>query len=50
MLDRRYLAFEIDPETADIARQRVRETQPPLFTPEPQQEEMNLVMKGNYDN
>ena len=31
MLGRRYLAFEIDPATADLARQRVRDTQPPLF-------------------
>jgi len=31
MLGRRYLAFEINPETADLARERVRNTQPPLF-------------------
>lgn len=37
MLGRKYLAFEIDPETADIARERVRNTQPPLFVPEPEQ-------------
>jgi len=30
MLDRRYLAFEIDPDTADLARERVRQTQPSL--------------------
>ena len=30
MLNRRYLAFEIDPDTADLARERVRQTQPPL--------------------
>lgn len=30
MLDRRYLAFEICPDTADLARQRVANTQPPL--------------------
>lgn len=30
MLGRRYLAFEIDPDTAELARRRVRETQPPL--------------------
>ena len=35
--NRRYLAFEIDPETADLARERVRNTQPPLFFPEPEQ-------------
>jgi hypothetical protein len=33
MLGRKYLAFEIIPETAEFARQRVRETQPPLFVP-----------------
>ncbi len=27
---RNYIAFEIDPDTADLARQRVRDTQPPL--------------------
>lgn len=30
MLNRCYLAFEIEPDTADDARQRIRETQPPL--------------------
>ena len=28
---RQWLGFEIDPATADLARQRVRDTQPPLF-------------------
>jgi DNA modification methylase len=37
MLGRRYLAFEIDPATADLARERVCNTQPPLFVPEPEQ-------------
>jgi len=37
MLGRRYLAFEIDPEVAQTARDRVRDTQPPLFVPEPEQ-------------
>lgn len=31
MLGRNYLAFEIDPATADRARERVALTQPPLF-------------------
>lgn len=31
MLGRNYLAFEINPETAERARQRVAQTQPPLF-------------------
>ena len=35
----RWIAFEILAETADDARKRVRETQPPLFVPEPQQME-----------
>jgi len=30
-LGRSYLAFEIDPATAEMARERVRNTQPPLF-------------------
>ena len=40
ILRRHYLAFEIDPKTADIARRRVAETQPPLFVLEHQQSEM----------
>jgi len=43
MLGRRYLAFEIDPATADQARERVRNTQPPLFVPEPEQMEMEAL-------
>jgi hypothetical protein len=30
LLGRNYIAFEIDPDTADLARDRVRNTQPPL--------------------
>jgi hypothetical protein len=41
-LGRNYIAFEIDPITADLARERVRNTQPPLFVPEPEQLEMVL--------
>ena len=37
ILSRNYIAFEIDPETADLARERVLNTQPPLFVPEPEQ-------------
>ena len=37
MLGRNYLAFEIDPATADLARERVANTQPPLFVLEPEQ-------------
>jgi SAM-dependent methyltransferase len=40
MLGRHYIAFEIDPETAERARERVRNTQPPLFVPEPEQLEL----------
>ena len=43
MLGRRYLAFEIDPDTAEMARERVRMTQPPLFVPEPQQLELEMA-------
>lgn len=39
LLGRRYLAFEIEPDTAETARERVRMTQPPLFVPEPEQQE-----------
>jgi len=34
---RAYLAFEIDPEVAERARERVRNTQPPLFVLGPEQ-------------
>jgi len=36
-LGRNYLGFEIDPDTAELARQRVRDTQPPLFVVEHEQ-------------
>ena len=42
MLGRHYLAFEIDSAVAADARQRMRQTQPPLFIPEPQQTEFSL--------
>jgi DNA modification methylase len=42
MLGRNYIAFEIDPTTAEAARQRVANTQPPLFVVEPEQAEMVL--------
>jgi hypothetical protein len=42
MLGRNYLAFEIDPATAEMARQRVANTQPPLFVPEAVQLGMEL--------
>jgi len=37
---RQYIVFEIDPATAELARERVRNTQPPLFVPEPEQMEL----------
>jgi len=40
ILGRNYIAFEIDPDTAELARERVRNTQPPLFVMEPEQLEM----------
>ena len=40
VINRNYIAFEIDPETADLARERVLNTQPPLFVPEPEQLEL----------
>ena len=41
MLGRRYLAYEIDPDMAETARERVRNTQPPLFVLEHEQAKMN---------
>lgn len=41
-LNRQYLAFEIDPQTADLARQRVANTQPPLPIVYPEQLEIAL--------
>ena len=43
MLGRNYIAFEIDPDTAERARQRVANTQPPLFVLQPEQAEMELA-------
>ena len=40
MLSRNYIAFEIDPATAELARERVLNTQPPLFVMEPEQLEL----------
>ena len=37
---RNYIAFEIDPDTAELARARVLNTQPPLFVMEPEQLEL----------
>lgn len=45
-LGRRWLAFEIDPNTAERARERVRNTQPPLFVPEPEQ--LELAAMGTF--
>jgi len=44
LLGRRWLAFEIKPDTAEAARQRIRQTQPPLFTLEqPRQLRMEAI-------
>lgn len=40
MIDRKYLAFEIDPDVAQMARDRVRNTQPPLPISVPEQGEL----------
>jgi len=37
MLGRNHVAFEIDPDVAERARRRVRDAQPPLLVPEPEQ-------------
>lgn len=42
MLGRHYLAFEIDPDTAETARERVRNTQPPLIVPQAEQIEIEF--------
>jgi hypothetical protein len=42
MLGRNYVAFEIDPLTAERARERVLLTQPPLFVLQPEQVELAL--------
>ena len=42
MLGRNYLAFEIDPAIADLARERVANTQPPLMVLQPEQERMQI--------
>ena len=39
-LGRNYLAFEINPETAALARKRVEMTQPPLFVMQPIQDSL----------
>lgn len=43
MLGRNYVAFEIDPQTAENARQRVANTQPPLFVLEHEQLPMEIA-------
>jgi len=42
MLNRQYLAFEINPDTAERARERVRNTQPPLFVMQAKQAKLEL--------
>lgn len=41
ILERNYIAFEIDPDVAELARNRVLNTQPPLFVLEPEQLELD---------
>jgi len=45
MLGRDYIAFEIDPDTAELARERVRNTQPPLFVMEPEPAQLDLLQE-----
>lgn len=42
MLGRNYVACEIEPDVAEDARERVLNTQPPLFVLEPEQMELTL--------
>lgn len=41
-LGAQYVMFEIDPSTSERARERIRNTQPPLFVPEPEQLELAI--------
>lgn len=43
ILRRNYIAFEIVPEVAERARERVRNTQPPLFVLQPEQSAMEFA-------
>lgn len=47
MLSRNYIAFEIDPDTAELARERIRNTQPPLFVVQPEQLDLSEEKNGN---
>lgn len=40
---RNWTGFEIDPDTAERARERVRNTQPPLFVMQPEQSAMEFI-------
>jgi hypothetical protein len=42
VIDRAFLGFDDDMDTVITARGRVRDTQPPLFVPKPQQTEMKI--------
>lgn len=44
MTGRRFVAFEIDPDTADKARERVSRTMPPLILPEPAQQPLLMAV------
>jgi len=44
-LNRNYIAFEIDPDTAELARERLRNTQSPLFVMEPEPEQLDLLQE-----
>jgi len=48
-LGRNYVAFEIDPATADLARERVANTQPPLFVPELEQLTLDIESEKAYN-
>ena len=48
-LGRHCLAFEIDPVTAELARERVRNTQPPLFIPDAAAEQFVLDISEAQD-
>ena len=50
MLGRNYLAFEIDPAMAERARERIKNTQAPLFVPQLEQATMEFDQRERRDD
>jgi len=49
MLGRQYVASEINPESASLARERIANAQPPLFTPGLEQLPLDIELKKAYN-